>query len=182
MIQTSERNRDAGSAGLRLLVVDDHRDSADSLALLLGLWGHRPRVAYDGRTALQMAREDPPDAILLDLGLPGRDGCGLADDLRRQEGWAGAPLIAVTGFGDRVHRDRAQAAGFDHFLVKPVEPDSLRDLLGSLLELRLLACRMDRLAQRHAELAREAEGLVAEAREQVRELRERMSGSASAAE
>jgi len=177
MTPATDGDRGAGATGLRLLVVDDHRDAADSLALLLGLWGHHPRVAYDGRTALQMAREDPPDAVLLDLGMPGRDGCRLADDLRRQDGWPGSPLIAVTGFGDRHHRDRALAAGFDHFLVKPVEPDALRDLLGDLLELRLLACRMDRLAHRHAELASEAGELVAAAREHVRELRERMNES-----
>src|SRR5262245_7026082 len=168
--------------GLRLLVVDDHRDAADTLAVLLNFWGHRPQVAYDGATALRIARDEPPDAVLLDLGLPGRDGCGLADDLRRQTGWAGGSIIAVTGFADRAHRQKARAAGFEHFLIKPVEPNALRKLLGGLLELRLLAYRLDRLSQRHAELAREAAELVAEARLHVHELRQHLAEPGARAE
>jgi CheY-like chemotaxis protein len=117
-----------GPAGLRLLVVDDNRDAADSLAVLLGLWGHRPRVAYDGASALRAARAEPPDAVLLDLGMPGLDGYDLAHDLRP------AALIAVTGFADRAHRDRADAAGFDHFFVKPVDPADLCELLAEHAE------------------------------------------------
>jgi len=177
MVSAGDGASHSPMAGLRLLVVDDHHDSADSLALLLNLWGHRPQVAYDGRTALRFARENPPDAVLLDLGLPGRDGCGLAEDLRRQDGWPGVPLIAVTGFADAVHREKARAAGFNHFLVKPVDPDTLREILGELLALRLLACRMERLAERHSQLAREAGALVAEAREHVRVLRGRLNDS-----
>lgn len=175
MVQAGDRTRDPG-AGARLLVVDDNRDAADSLALLLGLWGYRPHVAYDARAALDLA--EPPDGILLDLGLPGVDGYQLAADLRRRPDWADAPLIAVTGFGGPAHRERARAAGFDHFLVKPVDPLGLQELLGELLRVRLLAVRMDGLARRHAELAREAAGLLDAAREQVVALRRTLAEQA----
>src|SRR6476660_3409872 len=113
-----------GPAGLRLLVVDDNRDAADSLAMLLGLWGHQARVAYDGPAALRAAEAEPPDAVLLDLALPGRSGYHLAEDLRP------AALIAVTGYADEGLREQARAAGFDHFFVKPVDLEALRGLLG----------------------------------------------------
>jgi CheY-like chemotaxis protein len=177
MVEVGEGMSDP-AAGPRLLVVDDNRDAADSLALLLGLWGYRPRVAYDARGALDLVGSEPPDGILLDLGLPGVDGYQLAADLRRQPDWADTPLIAVTGFGGPAHRERARAVGFDHFLVKPVDPLGLQELLGELLRVRLLAVRMDSLARRHAELAGEAAGLLDAAREQVAVLRRTLAEQA----
>lgn len=160
----------------RLLIVDDNRDAADSLALLFDLWGYTPRVAYDGRTALDLIRAETPDGILLDLGLPGLDGFQLAADLRRQPNGGDTPLIAVTGYATPAHRERARAAGFDHFLIKPVDPLRLQELLGELLRVRLLAVRMDGLAQRHTELADEAASLMDAAREQVTALRRTLAG------
>src|SRR5437660_958453 len=91
----------------RLLIVDDNRDAADSLALLVGLWGYVPRVAYDGPTALALARAEPVDGVLLDLGMPRVDGFQLAADLRRQLDWTDVPLVAVTGHAESAHRARA---------------------------------------------------------------------------
>jgi CheY-like chemotaxis protein len=159
-----------GPAGLRLLVVDDNRDAADSLAMLLGLWGHEPRVAYDGQTALRAARAEPPDAVLLDLGMPGLDGYDLARDLRP------AALIAVTGYADTAHRERAEAAGFHHFFVKPVDLDALRGLLGDLCELQLLSVQARQLADETAELSRRARGLIEEGKQHVRDLRRIVRG------
>jgi DNA-binding response OmpR family regulator len=154
-----------GPTGLRLLVVDDNRDAADSLAMLLGLWGHQPRVAYDGETALRAARAEPPDAVLLDLGMPGLDGYDLARDLRP------AALIAVTGYADTAHRERAAAAGFDHFFVKPVDLDALRGMLGDLREVKLLSVQARELAETTAELTRQARGLIEEGKQHVKDLR-----------
>jgi CheY-like chemotaxis protein len=162
----------------RLLIVDDNRDAADSLAMLLGLWGYAPQVAYDGWTALDLIRTECPDGILLDLGLPGVDGFQLAAAVRRQSECTGTPLVAVTGYGTAADRQRARAAGFDRFLVKPVDPIGLQELLGELLRVRLLAVRMDGLARRHAELAAEAAALLDAAREQVEMLRRTLSGEA----
>ena len=159
------------SSSPRLLIVDDNRDAADTLALLLGLWGYHPQVAYDGVAALDLVRTGCPDGILLDLGLPGVDGYQLATDLRRYPDCVDTPIIAVTGYATAAHRARAQAAGIDHFLIKPVDPIGLQELLGELLRVRLLAVRMEGLARRHAELASEASSLLADAREQAAQLR-----------
>lgn len=177
MTVTVGRSRDAAP---RVLIVDDNRDAADSLALLLGLWGYQPQVAYDGTTALDLIRAGCPDGILLDLGLPGLDGYQLAAAMRQQPDCTGAPLIAVTGYATPAHRDRARAAGFDHFLIKPVDPLGLQELLGEMLRVRLLAVRMDALARRHAEFACQASALMLVARDQVAVLRRTLAEQANA--
>ena len=178
MVQAGDRTRDEPSPP-RLLIVDDNRDAADSLALLLGLWGYCPQVAYDGRTALDLVRAGCPDGILLDLGLPGVDGYQLAANLRQQPDCVDTPLIAVTGYATAAHRARAAAVGFDHFLIKPVDPVGLQELLGEMLRVRLLAVRMEGLARRHAELAGEAAALLDVAREHVTTLRRTLAEQAS---
>ena len=113
-----------------MLVVDDSTDAAESMALLLGLQGHEVRTAHDGASALQTAEAFHPEVVLLDIGLPGMDGCEVARRLRRLPGAAGAVLVAVTGWGQEEDRRRSAAAGFDHHLVKPVEPDALAAVLA----------------------------------------------------
>ena len=115
--------------GPRVLVVDDDADTADSLVLLLTLWGCRAAAAYDGRTAAGQALASRPDVVVLDLGLPGLDGYEVARRLRVAPGLEKVRLIAVSGFGREEDRARSRAAGFDHHLLKPVEPEVLRDLL-----------------------------------------------------
>jgi CheY-like chemotaxis protein len=114
----------------RVLVVDDNVDSAESLALLLELYGHDVRLAHDGLTALDEARASAPDVVLLDIGLPKMDGYAVARHLREEPALAHVRLIAMTGYGQEEDRRRAREAGFDHHLVKPVDLDSLRDLLA----------------------------------------------------
>lgn len=113
----------------RLLVVDDHPDVADSLALLLEALGAEVRVVYDGPSALEIMETFQPDAVLLDLGLPGMDGYEIALTLRRQPRFRTLPLIALTGWGQDEDRRRTQAAGFDHHLVKPPDIEVLKAVL-----------------------------------------------------
>jgi CheY-like chemotaxis protein len=112
------------------LIVDDVSDAAESLALLVGLWGHRPVVAADGPAALRVARAESPDVVLLDLGLLGMNGCEVARRLRQEAGPGEALLVAVIGYADGGHRRLADEAGLDLSLVKPVELDALERLLG----------------------------------------------------
>ena len=113
---------------LRVLVVDDNVDSAETIAEMLKLWGHDVTTAHDGAAALEAARAYRPDAVLLDLGLPIIDGLETARRLRA-EGLKGALLVAVTGYGAAEDRARAAAAGFDTHLTKPVSPEALHDVL-----------------------------------------------------
>lgn len=116
--------------GRRLLIVDDNRDAADSLALLLGLEGHEVRVAYAGRPAIEVAHEFKPELAILDLGLPDLSGYDVARLLRQDPALARIELIALTGWGQEEHRKRALEAGFDHHVTKPVDLEQLARLLG----------------------------------------------------
>jgi PAS domain S-box-containing protein len=117
---------------LRVLVVEDNLDAAESMAGLLNLWGHRVRVVHDGRSALEAARAEQPDAVLLDIGLPGLDGYEVARRLRRDLGMRQSVLVAMTGYGQPEDRRRSRESGIDHHFVKPVEPSLLRELLAGV--------------------------------------------------
>jgi CheY-like chemotaxis protein len=121
--------------------VDDNRHFADSLSRLLEAWSFQPRVAYDGPSAVQAALSQTPDAILLDLGLPGLDGYAVARRLRRQPGLERTLLVAVTGFAREADPQSSLEADFDHVLVKPVDLEEMRRLLAAL------ACSSARLNQ-----------------------------------
>ncbi len=117
---------------IRILVVDDNKDSADSLGLLLKLLGNDVRIAHDGLAAVDLANEFEPRVVLLDIGLPTLNGFEAAERIRQQPWGKLAVMIAVTGWGETVDRQRSKKAGFDHHLVKPVDPDVLTRLLQSL--------------------------------------------------
>jgi CheY-like chemotaxis protein len=119
----------AAGRAARILLVDDNRDAAESLAMLLRLSGHEVAVAYDGPGGLEAAAAHRPEFALLDITLPGMDGYELARRLRRQPDLEGAVLVALTGWGQAEARRRSQEAGFDHHLVKPVDLAALRQLL-----------------------------------------------------
>jgi CheY-like chemotaxis protein len=119
--------------GTRILVVDDNRDGAELLDEVFRALGHTTRLAYDGECALQLAREFRPQIAFLDIGLPVMDGYQLARRLRTCPGLEDVRLVAVTGFGQDADRGRAREAGFDEHLVKPVEIEELRRLMGRLL-------------------------------------------------
>jgi PAS domain S-box-containing protein len=113
----------------RVLVVDDNRDAAESLVMLLRLVGHDASLALDGPTALRAAAAAPPDVVLCDIGMPGMNGYEVARRLRGLTGVGRPLLVAVTGFGAAEDRRRTAEAGFDAHLVKPVEPEALMQLL-----------------------------------------------------
>ena len=117
---------------LRILVVDDNRDAADSLAMLLRTTGNDIRTAYDGLEAVQVASEFRPDVVLLDIGLPKIDGHEVAQRIRKESWGRQMCLMAVTGWSDETDRARSRAAGFDHHLVKPLDPGHLAQLLVSV--------------------------------------------------
>jgi CheY-like chemotaxis protein len=114
----------------RILVVDDNRDAADSLALLLAVAGADTQVAYDGAAALAALDSYQPQAALIDIGMPGMDGHALAQQIRRQPACAGITLIALTGWGQEADRARSRRSGFDHHLTKPVDVEALTALLA----------------------------------------------------
>jgi len=115
----------------RVLIADDNRDAADSLAELLRLVGGEVAVAYDGAEAVEIARVFHPDVALLDIGMPKLDGYEVARCIRREGGARRVKLVAVTGWGQADDRRRAREAGFDEHLVKPAELGALRALLYS---------------------------------------------------
>jgi CheY-like chemotaxis protein len=120
------------AVALRVLVVDDYRDAADSLAQLCGLWGHAVRVAYSGEQALEIAPSFRPQAMLLDLAMPGMDGVRLAQRLRRAESGNESVLICITGYRGLDIDRRVADAGYNHFFTKPVDPGELRRLLAAI--------------------------------------------------
>lgn len=116
---------------LRVLVVDDSTDAAESLAKLLRLAGHEVLVAHDGPEALEIVAAERPAVMLLDIGLPGMDGYEVCRRIR-QQGFSDARIIAVTGYGQARDRERSREAGFDSHAVKPVDPSELMKLVSGI--------------------------------------------------
>ena len=115
---------------LRVLVVEDNRDAADSLKMMLEVFGYAVVVAYTGPSGVDAAKEWKPDVVVCDIGLPGLDGYGVARELRRIPATATARMIAVTGYGGEDDRRQSREAGFDAHLTKPADPTALQDLLA----------------------------------------------------
>jgi two-component system CheB/CheR fusion protein len=120
------------SARLRVLVVDDNRDAAETIGMLVQLWKYDVRMAHDGPAAVAAAQLYHPDVVLLDIGLPGMNGYQVAQTLRQQPSLDGVVLVAVTGYGQEDDRRRSRQAGFDYHMVKPVDPLALKSLLGGV--------------------------------------------------
>lgn len=121
--------RASNGGGLRVLLVEDHAESAASIARLLTLFGYDVRVEHDGPAAIQLASRFAPAAALIDLTLPSMDGCAVAEQLRALPETRHALLIAMTGWSTDDHAQRTRAAGFDLHLVKPL---SVETLVGAL--------------------------------------------------
>ena len=111
-------------------MVDDNVDAATSLSMLLAMQGHDVRTANDARTALHVVESYTPDVVLLDIGLPDQNGYDLAREMRAMPLLKDILFVATTGFGQEQDRQRAEDAGFDVHLVKPVDPDVLNALLA----------------------------------------------------
>jgi DNA-binding response OmpR family regulator len=122
---------------LRVLIVDDNRDAADSLATLCTIWGHEVRSAYNG-SAIDMVPVFLPDVIVLDIAMPRINGNKMAQMVRAQEQFKNTLIIAVSGYQDEANRMLSREAGIDHYLIKPVDPSVLQKLLtGKHMMLRL---------------------------------------------
>ena len=122
----------AARAGLRVLVVDDNRDAAETLAALLGLLGHSAPVANDGHQALRMLDSLNPQAVFLDLGMPGMSGYEVAQKIRAQRRYDGILLVALTGWGGEADRAKTAAAGFDRHLTKPATVEAIEAVLAAI--------------------------------------------------
>jgi len=119
------------SAGRRrILVVDDNKDGADSLAMLLKVAGHQVHTAHDGLEAIAAASRLHPDVVLLDIGLPKLNGYEVCRRIRQEPWSSGATIIALTGWGQEEDRKKSADAGFDAHLVKPVKQEELTRLLA----------------------------------------------------
>jgi CheY-like chemotaxis protein len=114
----------------RILIVDDNRDAAESLAMLLKLHGHQTHIAHDGLEAVETAAQVRPDLILLDIGLPKVNGYEAARRIRKLPGGLDVVLVALTGWGQDEDRRKSREAGFDGHMIKPVEPEGLTRLLA----------------------------------------------------
>jgi DNA-binding response OmpR family regulator len=121
--------RAAAPSVRRILIADDNRDAADSLAELLRLEGHEVHVAYDGEQALSIFSQIDPDAALLDVGMPRLSGLQVALAIRQRSSGQRATLIAVTGWGQERDRRTALESGFDYHLTKPIQPEDIQALI-----------------------------------------------------
>ncbi len=118
----------AGGDGIRVLIVDDNEDAAESLSLLLKLDGYEVLAAHEGHEAVRLALAFRPEIVLLDVGLPGLNGYEVCRHLR-ESGMADALIVAITGYGQEEDIRQAREAGFDAHRVKPVDPEAIRELL-----------------------------------------------------
>jgi PAS domain S-box-containing protein len=130
VLPAAARSDGAATVGKRILLADDNRDAAESLALLLRLEGHEVDLAHDGEAAMSLFTERRPDVALLDIGMPKQNGYEVARQIRATPKGHKVLLIAVTGWAQDSDKAQSRAAGFDHHLTKPVEPDTLIGLLG----------------------------------------------------
>jgi CheY-like chemotaxis protein len=130
--QSSDSGGLPGRARRRVLVADDNRDTADSLAMMLRLQGHEVHAAHDGQEAVEAAGWFRPDVALLDIGMPKLDGYTACRQIRAQPWGRQIVLVAVTGWGQEEDKRRAAEAGFDHHMTKPVDPPALEKMLGTL--------------------------------------------------
>jgi CheY-like chemotaxis protein len=115
----------------RVLAVDDNRDAVESLAILLQAEGYETRTAHNGVEAIRIFEAWNPEIVILDIGMPGFDGYEVAQRIRMLKPREQVLLIAITGWGQHAHIERAFAVGFDHHLVKPADPDALMKILRS---------------------------------------------------
>ncbi|HJX27575.1 MAG TPA: ATP-binding protein [Thermoanaerobaculia bacterium] len=128
----AEAPAESPASPLHVLVIEDHPDAAESLKMLLEITGHRVDLAADGRAGLDAACRLRPDVVICDIGLPGMNGYAVAQALRESEETGGAYLVALTGYGQVEDRRRAQEAGFDRHLTKPVDFDTMASLLDGV--------------------------------------------------
>jgi DNA-binding response OmpR family regulator len=162
------------SRDYRVLIVDDNRDAANTLAMLARLWGYEVQTAFDGRAGLEKARSFRPDCMVLDIGLPGIDGYTLAHRIRQHPVLSSTKLIALSAYSSEDHHRRIHEAGFDYHFVKPADPTILEGVLKMLEHAVKLMERTEALAQQNVELARETKELLSEVKEDIQDVKEEL--------
>jgi CheY-like chemotaxis protein len=160
----------AAEPPLRVLVVDDCRDNADTLVLLLMQWGFDARCAYDAKSAISAAATFVPDVVMADMAMPGTTGLDLANRLRDLDPGLHS-LVAITGYADEEHRELAAQAGFDFYFVKPPDLVELHAFLDAAARVVGHCRRIAVHADRTEILTREVRGLLDDIRDELRTVR-----------
>lgn len=162
-------------APLSVLIADDNKDAADTLALFLELHGYAVRVAYTGPAAVRAALADPPALAVLDIAMPGLDGCAVARELRSNPATRGTKLVALTGFSEQEIGTRVAEAGFDRHLVKGrAGPDDIGGVLKMLEEIKDLATETKGLLRDAKAEFQGAKQEIRETKEEIREVKEEL--------
>ena len=157
---------------MHVLVVDDNRDAADSLALLLQIHGYKVHVAYDGLAGFRAAQEVTPDCVISDITMPAMDGYAFARRIRADPALASAKLIALSAYSDDEHARRAAAAGFDYRLTKATEIHELLEVLRMLDQIKELALKTQALSLQNVDLAGQTKELLKEVKEDIKEVKQ----------
>jgi CheY-like chemotaxis protein len=131
-LKTDAKPKEPAKPARRILVADDNRDAADSLALMLEMLGHEVSQANDGLEAIEAAKRVQPELIFLDLGMPRMNGYDAARLIRTAPECNSAILVALTGWGQEEDRRRSLEAGFNHHIVKPIDFTVVENLLNNL--------------------------------------------------
>jgi two-component system, OmpR family, response regulator len=155
---------------LRVLVVDDSRDNADSLSLMLSLSGYDVRTAYDGASALSLARGERPDCLISDINMPGMDGCELARAIRAE--FPAVKLMAVSGRNDVTQSSRVREAGYDYQFTKSTDPMTILEVLAMLQDVKDLAESTKAIAGETKQLLTAVKAEVREVKQEVKELKQ----------
>lgn len=155
--------------GLRVLIVEDSRPAADSLAALVQCRGHQVRVAYDGEAGLAAARRYAPDCVISDIDMPGLNGYHLARTIRADAALARVRLVAWSANPDPDHPRLAADAGFDYLLAKPAELD---EVLAVIEKIKELADTTEKLARQNVDLAGQTKDLIQEVKEDLKEVKQ----------
>ena len=121
----------------RVLAVDDDKNCAKVMAWLLESLGHTAQIAHDGKTAIELANSVHPDMVLMDIGIPEMNGYQICQAMRDSPGLDHTLFVALTGWGQKEHRERSKEAGFDYHLVKPVNIEALKKIFSELDKVRI---------------------------------------------
>ncbi len=158
-------------ARMKVILVDDNRDAADTLAAVLDLWGYQTRICYSAVDALSSALSDSPDCIVSDIGMPVIDGFDLARRVRAEPSLAAVRLICVSGYSDPAMGRRAAEAGFDYRLTKPADPAKLREILIMIEQIKEIATKTQELTKQNIELVGETRDVLKEVKQDVKEVK-----------
>jgi len=162
---------DRVAPALRILVVDDDKNAADSLCFLLKVWGFDARVAYNGEEALTAAQAYSPDCLLSDIEMPGIDGYRLAESIRQNEALKGVTLVAISASPDEA---RARAAGFDHHFAKPADTQAIEEMLRRLRVMGTRLHQTEELVRQQGEVVSEARDVMKEVKQEVQEMHQEL--------